>query len=427
MPAIIVIGTQWGDEGKGRVVDYFAAQADVVARYNGGDNAGHTVVAEGHTLGLHLIPSGILYEDALCLIGAGTVINPLTLVEEMETLRKAGISVSSDRLKIAAGAHVILPTHRALDGASESHRGEQAIGTTKRGIGPTYADKARRIGLRAGKMRDPNAFAVVVRSLAEDHNERLRHLYNLSPHLIGPIVEQLHKAAQQFAPYVTDGAALIGEALEQGQIVLCEGAQGTLLDIDHGTYPFVTSSSPISGGALTGLGFGPREVERVVGVAKAYTTRVGTGPFPTELEDEIGNRLREIGHEYGTTTGRPRRCGWLDAVILRYAAQVNGLTEIALTKLDVLSGLPELKIAVAYELDGERVERFPAEWGAEVLELCEPIYETHPGWEEDLHTIRSREELPENARAYVERIEELVGVPITFIGVGPERDAMIQP
>ena len=427
MPATIIIGAQWGDEGKGHVVDYFAAQADIVARYNGGDNAGHTIVAEGHKLALHLVPSGILYPDKICLIGAGTVVNPLTLLEEMETLRQIGIKVTPDQLKLAAGAQLLLPTHRSLDGASELHRGRQAIGTTQRGIGPAYADKARRTGLRAALMRDPNAFADAAQALIEAHNQQLNQLYGLKPSLVGPMVQQLREAAEQLAPYLTDGTTLINEALAEGKHVLCEGAQGTLLDIDHGTYPFVTSSFPISGGALTGLGFGPKEVTRVVGVAKAYTTRVGAGPFPSELEDETGEHLRKVGREYGTTTGRPRRCGWLDSVILHYAAQVNGLDEFALTKLDILSGLPTLRIVVAYDLYGERVEHFPAEWGADVLDRCKPIYEDMPGWEEDIAGVRRREELPANAQAYVARIEALAGVPVTFIGVGPEREAMVVP
>ncbi|MBN1259724.1 MAG: adenylosuccinate synthase [Anaerolineae bacterium] len=425
MPATIIVGTQWGDEGKGRVVDFFAAQADVVARFNGGDNAGHTVVAEGHTLALHLIPSGILYPQALCLIGGGTVVNPLRLLEELAMLDAAGIPAGSDRLKIAAAAHIILPTHRALDGASEAQRGSQAIGTTKRGIGPTYADKARRIGLRAAQMRDPEQFAGAVRDLVATHNLWLKELYDLPPQDAGAIVDQLRAAAEKLAPYLVDGTAVIGQALANGAHLLCEGAQGALLDLDHGTYPFVTSSPPIAGGALTGLGFGPKEVTRVVGVTKAYTTRVGAGAFPTELLEATGERLRDVGHEYGVTTGRPRRCGWLDAVILRYTAQINGLTEVALTKLDVLSGLPELKIAVAYDLHGERREHFPVEWGNDTLAACKPVYETLPGWDADLTGIRARDALPAAARAYVDRIETLMGVPVTFIGVGPEREAMI--
>ncbi len=424
MPATIVIGTQWGDEGKGRIVDYFAAQADIVARFNGGDNAGHTVKAEGFELGLHLVPSGIL-RDCLCLIGAGTVVNPLSLLEEIAKLRALGIDVSPKHLKLAAGAHLVLPTHNAMDGAAETQRGREAIGTTKRGIGPTYADKAARLGLRAGQMRDPGAFAEAVGALVENHNDRLVHLYRREALNASEVVAQMRQAAEQLAPYLVDGVSLIGEALAQGKHVLCEGAQGTLLDLTLGTYPFVTSSSPISGGAMTGLGIGPKEVTRVVGIAKAYTTRVGAGPFPTELQDSLGEQMRQVGGEYGVTTGRPRRCGWADTVILRYAVQVNGLTDIALTKLDVLSKIPTLRIAVAYELDGERLDRFPAEWGAEALARCRPVYEKLPGWEEDISGARNRADLPPNARAYVDRVEELAGAPITFISVGPKREAMI--
>lgn len=426
MPVTILIGAQWGDEGKGRVVDDYAARADIVARYNGGDNAGHTIVAEGHTLALHLVPSGILYPHVVNLIGGGTVVNPLRLLEEIATLEAAGIPAGPDRIKLAAGAHLILPTHRALDGAHEKRLGGRAIGTTQRGIGPAYADKAARINLRAGQMRDADAFAEAAEQLLIIHNSLLEKLYGLPTADVAQAVAALREAAQKLAPYLVDGSQFVAEALAQGKRILCEGAQGTLLDLDHGTYPFVTSSSTIAGGALTGLGFGPADVEAVIGVAKAYTTRVGAGPFPTELLDETGERLRRIGHEYGTTTGRPRRCGWLDVVILRYAARVNGLTGLALTKLDVLSGLPELKLAVAYEYHGERVEHFPAEWGSATLAEMTPIYETLPGWEEDLGAARRREDLPAAAQAYVARIEELTGVPVIFIGVGPSREAFIR-
>ncbi|MGC9396093.1 MAG: adenylosuccinate synthase [Anaerolineae bacterium] len=427
MPVTVIVGAQWGDEGKGRVVDYFAAQADIVARFNGGDNAGHTVVAEGHKLALHLVPSGILYPRVTCLIGAGTVVNPVTLLREMDTLRDLGLDVSPTHLKLSAGAHLILPTHQALDGASETKRGHEAIGTTKRGIGPTYADRARRVGLRAGQMREPNVFAEAVGALVDAHNERLVNLYGLKAQPAGQIVAQLHQAAEVLAPHLVDGTALVGQALAEGKHIIGEGAQGTLLDLNLGTYPYVTSSSPISGGVSTGLGIGPKEIARVIGIAKAYTTRVGAGPFPTELEDALGERIREFGHEYGTTTGRPRRCGWLDAVILRYAAQVNGLTDIAVSKLDILSGLPTLRIAVAYELDGKRIERFPAEWGAEALDRCRPIYEELPAWKEDITQTRHCEDLPAAAQTYITRIEELTGVPVTFVSVGPEREAMILP
>ncbi len=424
MSAIVVVGTQWGDEGKGRVVDGLAQEADVVARFNGGDNAGHTVVAEGHTLKLHLIPSGVLYSDLMLLIGAGVVINPEQLTSEMDELSGIGVDVGPARLKVSAASHIILPTHRALDGAREASRGEGAIGTTKRGIGPTYADKAQRVGLRAGEMADPDRFAARVAQGVEEHNGRLER-FGIEP-LSSEDAAAAYKAyAQRLASHIVDGSALIGEALEAGKTVLCEGAQGLLLDLDHGTYPYVTSSSTIAGGATTGLGFGPKEISRVVGVVKAYTTRVGEGPFPTELLDQTGDRIREAGNEFGTTTGRPRRCGWLDLPILRYAVRVNGLGELALTKLDVLSGLKKLKVAVAYTRDGAQVKHFPAEFGVGSLAEWEPVYEELPGWEEDIIGVRRRGDLPEAAQDYVDRIEEAVGVPVTFIGVGPARQQAI--
>ncbi len=425
MPATIVVGAQWGDEGKGRVVDWLARDVQLVARYNGGDNAGHTVVAQGHTLKLHLVPSGILYPDLTCLIGAGVVVNPERLLTEMDELTALGVDVGPSRLKLSAAAHVILPTHRALDGAREATRGKQAIGTTKRGIGPVYADKADRISLRAGDMAHPERFSERVQENVLAHNRRLQELYDLEPLPATQIAAEYLAYAQQLAPHLVDGSALVREMLTAGKTILCEGAQGLLLDLDHGTYPYVTSSSTVAGGALTGLGFGPRYVSRVIGVAKAYTTRVGAGPFPTELLDQVGDHIREVGNEYGTTTGRPRRCGWLDLVILRYAAQINGLDEIALTKLDVLSGLERLKVAVAYERGRERIEHFPAEFGIQALAEWKPVYEELPGWEEDITAARTRDDLPSAAREYVERVEEWVGVPVTLIGVGPGREQAI--
>ncbi len=425
MSAIIVVGAQWGDEGKGRVVDYLAQEAHLVARYNGGDNAGHTVVAQGRTLKLHLVPSGILHRDALCLIGAGVVVNPERLVEEIEALAELGVAAGPERLKLSAAAHIILPSHRALDGARDAARGQGAIGTTKRGIGPTYADKAARVGLRAGEMSDPARFAERVAALVEEHNRRLER-YGVEPVAPDEAAERYRAYAERLSPYLADGTALVGDALAAGKTVLCEGAQGLLLDIDHGTYPYVTSSATVAGGALTGLGFGPAAVSQVIGVAKAYTTRVGRGPFPTELTDAIGDRIREVGREYGTTTGRPRRCGWLDVVILRYAARVNGLDGLALTKLDVLSGLERLRVAVAYERDdGARTEFFPTEFGAEELARWRPVYEELPGWEEDISGARRRADLPPAARAYVERVEEWVGVPLVMVGVGPDREQTV--
>ncbi|MBN1180607.1 MAG: adenylosuccinate synthase [Anaerolineae bacterium] len=424
MPAMIVVGAQWGDEGKGRVVDNVGPRADLVARYNGGDNAGHTVVAEGHKLQLHLVPSGILHVQAACLIGAGVVVNPAQLIAELDELAALGVDVGPGRVKLAAAAHLILPTHRALDGVKESARGGSALGTTRRGIGPTYADKAARSGLRAGQMRDPEVFAERVAATVEAHN-RLLEESGGEPLPVKQVAAEYCAYAQRLAPHLVDGSAMVGEALDAGKMVLCEGAQGLMLDIDHGTYPYVTSSATIAGGALTGLGFGPHYVESVIGVGKAYTTRVGAGPFPTELLDDVGARMREVGHEYGTTTGRPRRCGWLDLPILRYAVRVNGLTELALTKLDVLSGIDPLQVAVAYERGGERIDHFPAEFGVDELAAWQPVYEALDGWQEDIQGARRREELPAAARAYVTRIEAALGIPITLIGVGPEREQVI--
>lgn len=425
MPAIIVVGAQWGDEGKGRVVDWLARDIQIVARFNGGDNAGHTIIAQGHTLKLHLVPSGILYPYVTCLIGAGVVVNPQRLVEEIDALAALGLDVSPARLKVSAAAHIILPTHLTLDGAREEARGAGAIGTTRRGIGPVYADKASRVNLRAGDMADSERFAELVAEGVRAHDRRLEEKYGASTVSPEAAAAEYCTYAQRLKPYLADGSALVGEALAAGKTILCEGAQGLLLDLDHGTYPYVTSSSCIAGGALTGLGFGPQHVSRVVGVAKAYTTRVGAGPFPTELLDETGEHIRNIGREYGTTTGRPRRCGWLDAVILRYAVRVNGLSELALTKLDVLSGLERIRVAVAYERDGERLEYFPAEYGVEALAGWKPVYEELPGWQEDISGTRRREDLPPAAHTYVARIEEWAGVPVTFISVGPEREQAI--
>jgi len=353
------------------------------------------------------------------------VVNPERLVGEMDALAGLGVDVGPSRLKLSAAAHIILSTHRALDGARESSRGGAAIGTTKRGIGPTYADKAARVGLRAGDMADPEQFAERVADLVRVHNRHLQRQYETEPLSPDQVAAEYCAYARRLAPHLIDGSALVGEMLASGATVLCEGAQGLLLDLDHGTYPYVTSSSTVAGGALTGLGFGPRYISRVVGVGKAYTTRVGAGPFLTELLDEVGDRIREVGGEYGTTTGRPRRCGWLDLVILRYAARINGLDELALTKLDVLSGLEQLKVAVAYERDGERTEYFPAEFGVESLAEWKPVYEELSGWGEDISGMHRRGDLPPAAQAYVGYVEENLGVPVAFIGVGPEREQTI--
>ncbi len=428
MPATILVGAQWGDEGKGRVADRLAAESDVVARYAGGDNAGHTVRVGDNTFKLHLIPSGILNENALCVLGAGTVINPLTLIRELDDLAAGGIMVTPVRLAVDPRAHIITPAHIALDGASERVLGQNAIGTTKRGIGPAYSSKTARTGIRAGSMSDPERFGDQIERAISEGNRTLTALYGQTPieDASGKTAAYVD-AARRLSAYIRDGVALVQDALEAEQRVLCEGAQGTLLDLDHGQYPYVTSSSPTAGGALTGLGFGPRYVTRVIGVAKAFSTRVGGGPFPTELFGTLGDRLRGTGEnpwdEFGTTTGRPRRCGWLDIVLMRYAVRLNGFTELILNKLDILSGLPELALCVAYEIDGHRVETMP--YDAEVLARAHPIYETMTGWTETVWNAATLADLPANARAYLDRVSTLLKVPITGIGVGPERDQMI--
>ena len=427
MPATIVVGTQWGDEGKGKVIDWLAKEADLVARYAGGDNAGHTVTVADERYALHLIPSGILYPGKLCLMGGGLVVNPTSLLREMDDLAERGIDVSPARLKLSVNAHLIMPYHIALDGALESSRGEEAIGTTRRGIGPAYTDKSARVGLRAGLMSDPEGFAETVFQAVEDKNTTLTRVYGQEPLDAKAIAAEFHDYARRLAPHLADVSLIVNQSLDMNQSVLCEGAQGTLLDLDHGTYPFVTSSAPTAGGALTGLGFGPRHVDRVIGLVKAFTTRVGAGPFVTELLGKTGERLRGTGadpwDEFGTTTGRPRRCGWLDAVILRYAARVNGLTHLAVTKLDILTGFETVKIAVAYDHQGERLEHMPLDRKA--MANCQPIYEELPGWSEDIRGARSLDDLPAAARRYVELVEELVGVPSVLVGVGPGREETI--
>ncbi len=427
MPVTILVGAQWGDEGKGRVADSLAAESDVVARYAGGDNAGHTVYVGDNVYALHLIPSGVLHERVTCLLGNGMVVNPVNLVKEIDGLKDKGINVTPERLVLSTRAHLITPGHIALDGASEKARGADKIGTTLRGIGPAYMDKTGRRGLRAGLMADPEAFADELHQHLEAVNEKLV-AQGADP--LDPVAAAADyaQAAQTLKPYLKDTTAYLYERLKDGATVLCEGAQGTLLDVDHGSYPFVTSSSPTAGGALTGLGIGPRHVNRVVGVAKAFSTRVGSGPMPTELDGPIADRLRGTGDnfwdEFGTTTGRPRRCGWIDGVMLRYAAQVNGFSELVLTKLDILSGFDELKIAVAYDVDGTRYE-FPPSTNAE-LERATPIYETVPGWQDDITEARQPSDLPQAALDYIARIAGHVEVPVSVASVGPEREQLVQ-
>lgn len=428
MPLTILVGAQWGDEGKGRVVDLLAAKADIVARYNGGDNAGHTVTVGKQTFKLHLVPSGIIHTHTLGVMGSGMVINPATLMKEIETLRSAGIPVSPERLQISYAAHLITPAHRALDVAQEKARGQGQIGTTGRGIGPAYTDKATRRGLRAQDMLDQEAFGDKIADHVNETNVLLQKLYGAQPLDPRKVAAEYAGYARLMKPYISDIANQVASALATGRQVLAEGAQGTLLDLDYGTYPFVTSSSTTAGGALVGLGLGICPVEGVIGVTKSFQTRVGAGPFPTEVFGAAAERLRGTGSnpwdEFGTTTGRPRRVGWLDGVLLRYAARINGLTELALTKLDVLSGFETLKICVAYQAGDQKYTDLP--FGPADLSPYKPIYEEFPGWKTDLQGIRTWEELPEQAKAYLLRIEELISVPLRIVSVGPERGQVLE-
>ncbi|KLU67104.1 adenylosuccinate synthetase [Desulfosporosinus acididurans] len=421
MAGVILIGSQWGDEGKGKITDFLAEKANMVVRYQGGNNAGHTVVADGEEFKLHLIPSGILYQDKTCVIGNGVVIDPKVLLEELSYLEKRGIKTG--KLLISSNAHVIMPYHLVLDGLEEEARGDHKIGTTKRGIGPAYMDKASRVGIRVIDLLDKEEFAEKLRRNLEEKNNLFVKVYGKAAMKFEDIYDTYLGYAEQLRPMVTDSSLAIDECLKGGEKVLFEGAQGTLLDIDHGTYPFVTSSNPIAGGACVGAGVGPTRIDHVVGVVKAYTTRVGEGPFPTELLDEIGEEMRANGHEFGTTTGRPRRCGWFDALIARYAARVSGISDFAVTKLDVLTGLKTLKICVGYRVNDEVIYEFPQ--SQKIFKLCQPVYEELPGWQEDLTQVRRFEDLPQAAQYYIKRIEELTGVTATLIAVGPGREQTI--
>lgn len=418
MPAVVVVGAQWGDEAKGKVVDCLAQDADMVVRYGGGSNAGHTVRFDGQEFKLHLVPSGIFRPQVTNIIASGVVVDPQVLVEEIHSLRSRGVAV--DNLRVSASAHVVMPYHRLLDALEEKRRGSAQIGTTCRGIGPAYADKAARKGIRMADLRQPERFATVLRRALEEKHRLLAQVYEADCPTFEDIWQEYEAYADILRPLITDTDPLVYQAVKGGQRVVFEGAQGTLLDLDHGTYPYVTSSHPVAGGACVGTGIGPTHIDAVIGVAKAYTTRVGSGAFPTELPNETGNYLRERGREYGTTTGRPRRCGWLDTVVLRYSAQVNGLTAFAMTLLDVLSGLDTVQICRAYRLpSGETIEQFPSD-GA-ILQQCEPVYEQLPGWEEEIAEVRTWEDLPEQAKQYVRRVEELTGTPIAMVSVGPLR------
>ncbi|MHB8073505.1 adenylosuccinate synthase [Desulfosporosinus fructosivorans] len=421
MAAVILIGSQWGDEGKGKITDFLAEKANVVVRCQGGNNAGHTVVVKGEEFKLHLIPSGILYSDKTCVIGNGVVIDPKVLLEELSYLAERGIETG--KMLISSNAHVIMPYHRVLDGLEEEARGEHKIGTTKRGIGPCYMDKASRIGIRIIDLMDKDEFAEKLRRNLVEKNNLFVKVYGHEALKFEDIYDTYLGYAEQLRSMVTDSSLAIDESIRSGGKVLFEGAQGTLLDIDHGTYPYVTSSNPIAGGACIGAGIGPTRIDRVVGVIKAYTTRVGEGPFPTELLDEIGEQIQTNGHEFGTTTGRPRRCGWFDAVIARYAVRVSGISDFAVTKLDVLTGFETLKICVGYRVGEETIREFPQ--SQKIFKQSQPVYEEMPGWHEDLTDVRSFDDLPEAAKKYILRIEELTGVPATLIAIGPGREQTI--
>lgn len=418
MSSVVVVGTQWGDEGKGKITDFLSENAEVIARYQGGDNAGHTIVIEGTKYKLHLIPSGIFYPEKISVIGNGVVVNPKSLVKELAYLHDAGIT--TDNLRISDRAHVILPYHIKLDQLQEDAKGDNKIGTTIKGIGPAYMDKAARVGIRIADLLDKEIFAERLKTNLEQKNREFTKMYEVDPIDFQDIFEEYYDYGQQIKKYVTDTSVILNNALDAGKRVLFEGAQGVMLDIDQGTYPYVTSSNPVAGGVTIGSGVGPSKISKVVGVCKAYTSRVGDGPFPTELNDEIGHQIREVGHEYGTTTGRPRRVGWFDSVVMRHSRRVSGLTNLSLNSIDVLTGLDEVKICVAYDLDGERIDYYPA--SLETLQRCTPIYETLPGWSEDITGVRHLDDLPETAKNYVRRVSELVGVKISTFSVGPGRD-----
>ena len=421
MPAIVLLGAQWGDEGKGKATDLLGGRVDYVVRYQGGNNAGHTVVIGDEKYALHLLPSGILSPGVVPVIGNGVVIDPAVLLHEMAGLEARGVDTS--RLLISASAHLITPYHVTLDKVSERFLGKSKIGTTGRGIGPTYMDKVGRLGIRVQDLFDPSILRQKVEGALANKNQVLIKVFNRRELEVDAITEELLQYAEPLRPHVADTALVLNEALDAGKIVLLEGGQGTLLDVDHGTYPFVTSSNPTAGGACTGSGIGPTRVTRVIGILKAYTTRVGSGPFPTELLDEWGERLRSVGGEVGVTTGRPRRCGWFDAPIARYATRVNGLTDIFLTKLDVLTGIERIPVCVAYDIEGQRITELPMTQTD--FHHARPVYEELPGWTEDISGARSIEDLPPNAQAYVRYLEELSGAPISAIGVGQDRDATI--
>jgi len=422
MPVIAVIGAQWGDEGKGKVVDMLAEKARVVVRFSGGDNAGHTIVNPFGKFALQIIPSGIFYPGTVCIIGNGVMVNPAVLINEMGQLNQHGIA--TDRLVISDRANLTMPYHILFDGLEEKSRGGRAIGTTGKGIGPAFADKTARLGIRAGDLLDKEAFLERLRQILDHKNTILTKVYGAEALSLNEIYSEYCQYGELLAPHIQETTLMIEEALDRGELVLMEGAQGTLLDPDFGTYPYATSSSPLAGGSCIGAGIGPTMINAVLGVFKAYITRVGAGPMPTELKDETGDLIREMGHEYGTVSGRPRSCGWFDAVAARLSTRINGFTGAAITRLDILDTLPRLKICVGYKLDGKTIDCFPSSISA--LEKCQPIYEELPGWQVPTTNIREYEQLPPQARQYVTRLEELISCPVNLICVGPEREQTIQ-
>jgi adenylosuccinate synthase len=421
MSTVVIVGSQWGDEGKGKVIDYLASEADVVVRGQGGNNAGHTVVVDDKKYALHLIPSGILNKKAVNVIGNGVVFDPEGFLKEIDNLHAQGVDTSS--IKISERAHVVFPYHKEIDRLAEEARGKEKIGTTIKGIGPAYMDKVERSGLRICDLVNEEVFETKARFQIEAKNKIITNIYKGQPLDADEIIENYKKFADRIRPFVQDTSVIVYDAVKAGKKVLLEGAQGTLLDIDFGTYPYVTSSHPISGGFAIGSGIGPNMIEEVIGITKAYTTRVGKGPFVTELEDETGDQIRVSGNEFGTTTGRPRRCGWLDLVIVKYAARINGMTCMALMLLDVLTGFDEIKICTGYEYDGKVITHFPADLN--VLGKCKPVYETLKGWSEDITACDTYESLPQAAKDYIKRIEEIVEIPVKIISVGPKRSQTI--
>ena len=421
MSTVVVTGTQWGDEGKGKIVDYLAQQADTVVRFQGGSNAGHTVVVDGEAYKLRLMPSGILFEGAHCIVGNGVAFDPMVMLEEMDGLAERGIDLSG--IRISNRAHVVLPYHRLMDGIGDEARGDNKIGTTKRGIGPCYMDRDNRIGIRVCDLMDEEEFAKRLKENLEIKNKELKLLYDHEPLSYDEILKEYLGYAERLRPYVCDTIALLNDEIKEGRKILFEGAQATMLDIDYGTYPYVTASHPISGGVGVGAGVAPNKIDKVVGIVKAYCTRVGEGPFPTEQLNAIGEKIREEGHEYGVVTGRPRRTGWLDACVVRYAGLISGIDYMAVTRLDILDNFEEIKMCVAYKYKGEILNEIPA--SLKVLAEVEPVYETFAGWNTDISKIRKYEDLPENAKKYLERMAEVTGIKLGIVSVGPNRDETI--